>query len=173
MLNRTIVFEIALLLLAFSVCGAQELSARRTAQALTNQDVIEMVGLGSDGLMIDKVRAAQLTDFDTTVAGLRVTSPVRLSNPLELMVRAPDGTSVTEYQLLRLYEKGNRREFRAMTGGILHVCGGAERTGSRRQSSASGSLKSLLARRRLSTAESSPIGQSVSRRFRYRSNCAC
>ena len=55
MLNRAIVFEIALLLLAFSVCGAQELSARRTAQALTNQDVIEMVGLGSDGLMIDKV----------------------------------------------------------------------------------------------------------------------
>jgi len=202
--------------MGFSICRAQELSARRTAQALTNQDVIEMVGLGlSDDVIVDKVRAAQLADFDTTVVGLRALkaakvsdaviramvnahpvtapkdsiapiatnegavpeeigvyfvrhgqleqmdpeivgwktggvvkklatlgldkghvngkvmrpkSPVRLSNPLEFVVRTPEGTSVTEYQLLRLYEKGNRREFRAMTGGILHVSGGAERT---------------------------------------------
>jgi len=59
---------------------------------------------------------------------MKPTSPMRLSNPLEFVVRTPEGTSVTEYQLLRLYEKGNRREFRAMTGGILHVSGGAERT---------------------------------------------
>lgn len=32
-----------------------------------------------------------------------------------------------EYQLLRLHEKGNRREFRSVTGGILHVSGGAQR----------------------------------------------
>lgn len=203
--------------MAVSVCRVSELSAGRTAQALTNQDVIEMVGLGlSDNLITDKIRVTQLTDFDTTVVGLRAlkaarvsdavirvmvnahppsaaskdfnapvaanegavpdeigvycvrngrpeqmdpeivgwktggvvkqlatlgldkghvngkviksTSPVRLSNPLEFVVRTPEGTSVTEYQLLRLYEKRNRREFRVMTGGILHVSGGAERT---------------------------------------------
>ena len=55
-------------------------------------------------------------------------SPLRLANPVELVVKTADGTSVTEYQLLRLYEKGNRREFRAMTGGVFHATGGAERT---------------------------------------------
>jgi hypothetical protein len=55
-------------------------------------------------------------------------SPLRITNPVEFVIRTPEGTSVTEYQLLSLYIKGNRREFRAMTGGILHATGGAERT---------------------------------------------
>jgi hypothetical protein len=44
------------------------------------------------------------------------------------LIKTQEGTSVTEYQLLRLYRKGNRREFRAWTGGIIHAKGGAERT---------------------------------------------
>jgi len=55
-------------------------------------------------------------------------SPLRITNPAEFVIRTPEGTSVTEYQLLSLYVKSNRREFRAMTGGILHATGGAERT---------------------------------------------
>jgi len=55
-------------------------------------------------------------------------SPFRVNLPLEIIVRTVEGTSATEYQLLRLYEKGNRREFRAMTGGVFHASGGAERT---------------------------------------------
>ena len=34
---------------------------------------------------------------------------------------------MTEYQLLRLHTKENRREFRAVTGGVIHQSGGAER----------------------------------------------
>jgi hypothetical protein len=55
-------------------------------------------------------------------------SSVQLSSPLEFFIKTPEGTSATEYQLLRLYEKDNRREFRALTGGVVHASGGAERT---------------------------------------------
>lgn len=55
-------------------------------------------------------------------------SPVRLSCPVDFVIKTPEGTSVTEYQLLQLYEKGNRREFRALTGGVYHASGGAERS---------------------------------------------
>ena len=55
-------------------------------------------------------------------------SPLQIANPVEFIIRTPEGTSATEYQLLELYVKGNRREFRAMTGGVFHASGGAERT---------------------------------------------
>jgi hypothetical protein len=55
-------------------------------------------------------------------------SPTRLSNPVELIIRTVEGTSATEFQLLRLYKKENRREFRSVTGGVLHSTGDAERT---------------------------------------------
>ena len=58
---------------------------------------------------------------------VRGKSPTRVAGPLEFLIKTPEGTSVEEYQLLRLHEKGNRREFRSVTGGILHVSGGAQR----------------------------------------------
>jgi len=54
-------------------------------------------------------------------------SQLQVANPLEFVIKTPEGTSVTEYQLLRLDEHDNRREFRAMTGGVIHASGGAER----------------------------------------------
>jgi hypothetical protein len=47
-------------------------------------------------------------------------------NPVEFLIKTMEGTSVTEYQLLRLHEKSDRREFRAATGGVIHQSGGAE-----------------------------------------------
>src|SRR5712692_9216031 len=52
---------------------------------------------------------------------------LQLAPPLEFVIRCPEGVSANEYQLLRLDEHGDRREFRAITGGILHASGGAER----------------------------------------------
>ena len=49
-----------------------------------------------------------------------------LADPLEFYIRCPEGNSASEYQLLRLWDKGNRREFRSVTGGILHRSGGAQ-----------------------------------------------
>jgi hypothetical protein len=49
-----------------------------------------------------------------------------LGGPLEFYIRCQEGNSASEYQLLRLWDKGNRREFRSVTGGILHRSGGAQ-----------------------------------------------
>jgi hypothetical protein len=58
---------------------------------------------------------------------MRGKSPTQITSPLEFVVKTMEGTSVEEYQLLRLHEKSNRREFRSVTGGVLHVSGGAQR----------------------------------------------
>jgi hypothetical protein len=50
-----------------------------------------------------------------------------LTFPVVLAVYAPEGTDITEYQLLRLHVNGSSREFRSVTGGVLHVSGGATR----------------------------------------------
>jgi hypothetical protein len=54
-------------------------------------------------------------------------SRTRLSLPIEFVIVTVEGTSVVEYQLLKLKRKKNRREFRAMTGGIIHASGGAQK----------------------------------------------
>jgi hypothetical protein len=47
--------------------------------------------------------------------------------PVVIAVYVPEGTAITEYQLLRLRPSGDSREFRSVTGGIAHVSGGATR----------------------------------------------
>jgi hypothetical protein len=47
--------------------------------------------------------------------------------PVTLAVYVPEGTAITEYQLLKLRAGGNSREFRSVTGGVYHVSGGATR----------------------------------------------
>ena len=50
-----------------------------------------------------------------------------LNTPLDFLIYTPEGVAVTEYQLLRLHESGNSREFRSVTGGVVHSSGGAKR----------------------------------------------
>lgn len=47
--------------------------------------------------------------------------------PAVFAIYVPEGTAITEYQLLRLRESGNAREFRAVTGGVIHESGGSSR----------------------------------------------
>jgi hypothetical protein len=54
-------------------------------------------------------------------------SPTTLTNPVQLLVVVPDGDSPTEYQLLRLHAKSKYREFRSVTGGVIHSSSGASR----------------------------------------------
>jgi hypothetical protein len=54
-------------------------------------------------------------------------SPNQLKTPVDLLVYTPEGTAITEYQLLRLRESKDWREFRTMTGGVMHQAGGATR----------------------------------------------
>jgi hypothetical protein len=51
----------------------------------------------------------------------------RVTTPLEFLIYAPEGVAITEYQLLKLRENKNNREFRTITGGILHAKGGTTR----------------------------------------------
>ena len=50
-----------------------------------------------------------------------------VASPLEFLIYTPEGTAITEYQLLHLREEKDAREFRTVTGGVLHVSGGATR----------------------------------------------
>ena len=49
------------------------------------------------------------------------------SAPIRILVYSHDGVGITEYQLLRLRRQNHSREFRTVTGGVLHVSGGATR----------------------------------------------
>ncbi len=198
-------------LLVFAICPAY---GQQSSKKMTNQDVIDMVGIGlSDEVLIDKIHSASATEFDTSIEALKTLkaakvsdaviramiqpapspaaapsappsavnnglpeevgvyvmlkgkmtevepeivgwktgglmkamatggltkghvngkimkakSPLQTISPVEFIIKAPEGTAVTEYQLLRLDMKGDRREFRAMTGGIIHASGGAEK----------------------------------------------
>jgi len=55
------------------------------------------------------------------------TSKNVLTFPVVLAVYVPEGTDIAEYQLLRLRDSGNAREFRSVTGGVFHSSGGASR----------------------------------------------
>lgn len=51
----------------------------------------------------------------------------RVETPEEFLIRCAEGTNADEYQLLRFWRKGNRREFRIATGGVIHASGGADK----------------------------------------------
>jgi len=54
-------------------------------------------------------------------------SKTGLKTPVLLLVYVSEGVAITEYQLLRLRDSKDGREFRTVTGGVMHVSGGATR----------------------------------------------
>jgi hypothetical protein len=54
-------------------------------------------------------------------------SKLLLPRPIEFLVYTPDGVDITEYDLLRFRLNSTSREFRALTGGVFHSTGGADR----------------------------------------------
>jgi len=48
-----------------------------------------------------------------------------VTSPLEFMIVTPEGVAITEYQLIKLNQNSDDREFRTMTGGVFHAKGGA------------------------------------------------
>ncbi len=50
-----------------------------------------------------------------------------LASPVEVVIYTPEGVAITEYQLLHLRDHADSREFRTVTGGVMHVSGGAVR----------------------------------------------
>ncbi|MFC6645136.1 hypothetical protein ACFQBQ_05950 [Granulicella cerasi] len=54
-------------------------------------------------------------------------SPTVLTRPITVLIYTSEGTAPNEYQLLKLRENSNNREFRSETGGVIHKSSGAER----------------------------------------------
>ncbi len=50
-----------------------------------------------------------------------------LNFPVDLAVYVPEGTAITEYQLLRMHSNADTRQFLSATGGVLHTTNGAKR----------------------------------------------
>ncbi len=62
---------------------------------------------------------------NATVTGPK--SKLQLGTPIEFVIKCAEGVTPSEYMLLKLDEKGDRREFRAVTGGVYHSSGGAQK----------------------------------------------
>jgi hypothetical protein len=86
----------------------------------------ETVTLGLDKGHINGTVRGPHSRLDLTWSGGRTSAFMGVADPLEFYIRCPEGDSASEYQLLRFWEKGNRREFRTVTGGVLHESGGAQ-----------------------------------------------
>lgn len=54
-------------------------------------------------------------------------SKLQVGEPMEFVIKCTEGVTPSEYILLKLDEKGDRREFRAVTGGVYHSSGGADK----------------------------------------------
>ena len=54
-------------------------------------------------------------------------SKLQIGEPMEFVIKCMEGVTPSEYMLLKLDEKGDRREFRAVTGGVYHSSGGADK----------------------------------------------
>jgi hypothetical protein len=50
-----------------------------------------------------------------------------LQAPVQFLIYAPEGVSAAEYDLLRFRLNSNSREFRTLTGGVIHSTSGAQR----------------------------------------------
>jgi len=64
-------------------------------------------------------------DLNGHIAGSK--SKLAITFPVKVILDVPEGRSPGEYQLLRLRVGGNYREFRSVTGGVLHETTGASR----------------------------------------------
>jgi len=64
-------------------------------------------------------------DINGNVTGANSRNSVK--TPLEFKIVTPEGVAITEYQLLRLHQNKDYREFRTVTGGVMHISGGATR----------------------------------------------
>jgi len=62
---------------------------------------------------------------NATVSGPK--SKLQLGTPIEFVIKCAEGVTPSEYMLLKLDQKGDRREFRAVTGGVYHSSSGIDK----------------------------------------------
>jgi hypothetical protein len=84
------------------------------------------VTLGLDKQHVNGTVRKPHSSLDLSSGNGRASAFMGASDSLEFYIRCPDGDSASEYQLLHFWEKADRREFRTVTGGVLHASGGAQ-----------------------------------------------
>ena len=86
----------------------------------------EVVNFKSEGALKHYASAGLVKgEMTGLVGGNR--SQLTLKLPAKLILYIPEGRAPGEYQLIRLHENADSREFRAANGGIVHDSGGALR----------------------------------------------
>jgi len=75
-------------------------------------------GVGKTILTVGIVKSDVNAHINGAHSGNQVQSPV------EILIYTPEGVAASEYQLLRLRQQKDSREFRTMTGGVLHASSG-------------------------------------------------
>jgi hypothetical protein len=79
------------------------------------------------GGVLKSIASAGIVQKDVNGMVLGPNSRNSVKTPVEILVYASEEVAITEYQLPRLRQKEDRREFRTVTGGVLHQSGGATR----------------------------------------------
>ena len=79
------------------------------------------------GGMLKTIATAGIKHGDVNGRVEGTASPTAFQTPLEFLIVAPEGTVMAEYQLLRLHVNKDNREFRTVTGGLLHSQSGSQR----------------------------------------------
>jgi hypothetical protein len=86
----------------------------------------EVVNFKSEGALKHYASAGLVKgEMSGLVGGNR--SPLTLKLPSKFILYIPEGRAPGEYQLIRLRENADSREFRAANGGLVHDAGGALR----------------------------------------------
>jgi hypothetical protein len=79
------------------------------------------------GGALKAIATAGVLHGDVNGRVLGVSAHNTFATPLELLIVAPEGVVMAEYQLIRLRPNKDSREFRSVTGGVLHSQSGTFR----------------------------------------------
>jgi len=98
---------------------------RRLGQKTWNELLPEVVNWKTGGVVKGFVTHGIIkSDVNGHLKGK--SSKTTATTAVELLIVLPSGVSIAEYQLLRLHQNTDSREFRLATGGVFHQSGGAE-----------------------------------------------
>ena len=86
----------------------------------------EMVHIKSGGFIKSTITQGIIKEDKNGVVSGRE-SKLLLPRPIEFLIFAPDGVTASEYEVVRFRLNSKDREFRVLTGGIIHSTGGAKR----------------------------------------------
>lgn len=88
MVQKAARFAVALLLAAAAAALAQQ--TKQNEAPLTNKDVLQMISIGlSEGVIVDKIHAAQATNFDTSIDALKSLKDAKVPDAvIQAMIQA-------------------------------------------------------------------------------------